>query len=108
MILQLNNFSLYRDRLERIVAFSQYAQYSCATSGSSLNAIANYYSNNVNSKPKNWSFIDRWPVNEGLVEAFRDLTTKELEKFPNSIRNDVVILFSAHALPMQVRRLPMI
>jgi len=27
----------------------------------------------------------------------------ELEKFPDAVRDDVVILFSAHSLPMKVR-----
>lgn len=85
-----------------MIAFSQYAQYSCATSGSSFNAIAQYFEKTNQIKPKNWSFIDRWPINEGLIEAFRDLTSKELQKFPENIRKKVVILFSAHALPMIV------
>ncbi|XP_074597627.1 ferrochelatase, mitochondrial [Brevipalpus obovatus] len=88
-----------RDKVERVVAFSQYPQYSCATSGSSLNAIARYHAEKQ-MKPSNWSFIDRWPVDDGLVEAFRDLTSKELAQFPDQVRKDVVILFSAHALPM--------
>lgn len=83
------------------MAFSQYPQYSCATSGSSLNAIARYHTDKQ-MKPSNWSFIDRWPVDDGLVEAFRDLTSKELAQFPEKVRKDVVILFSAHALPMSV------
>ena len=32
-----------RDKLERAIAFSQYPQYSCTTSGSSMNAIYKYY-----------------------------------------------------------------
>lgn len=31
------------DRPRRVVAFTQYPQYSCSTTGSSLNAIARYY-----------------------------------------------------------------
>lgn len=86
------------DGVKRVVAFSQYPQYSCSTSGSSLNAIAKYFADKTPSIK--WSFIDRWPLNSGLIEAFRDLTNKELQKFPESVRDDVVILFSAHALPM--------
>ncbi|CAF2044329.1 unnamed protein product [Rotaria magnacalcarata] len=32
-----------KDRPQRIIAFTQYPQYSCSTTGSSLNAIARYY-----------------------------------------------------------------
>ena len=49
-----------------------------------------------------WSFIDRWPVQDGLVNAFVDLIKKQIEQFPEQ-QNDIVILFSAHALPMSVR-----
>lgn len=36
---------LEKDGVERAVIFSQYPQYSCATSGSSFNAIYKYYRN---------------------------------------------------------------
>ncbi|KPJ21663.1 Ferrochelatase, mitochondrial [Papilio machaon] len=36
---------LEKDGVERAVIFSQYPQYSCATTGSSLNAIADFYRN---------------------------------------------------------------
>ena len=66
-----------------------------------------------------WSVIDRWPVHEGLIkvkllssfnitllycilQAFVGNIQSELSKFPEDIRNDVVILFSAHSLPMSV------
>uniref|UniRef100_A0A672GAM5 Ferrochelatase n=1 Tax=Salarias fasciatus TaxID=181472 RepID=A0A672GAM5_SALFA len=61
-------------RGERAVAFTQYPQYSCSTTGSSLNAIYRY---------------DKHVRNELL-------------KFPEDKRDDVVILFSAHSLPMAV------
>ncbi|XP_023218458.1 ferrochelatase, mitochondrial-like, partial [Centruroides sculpturatus] len=85
----------------RMVAFSQYPQYSCSTSGSSLNAMYRYYhSKNFLSKVK-WSFIDRWPMNLGLVEVFSQLICTELEKFPKDARENVVLLFSAHSSPMK-------
>jgi len=36
-------FSFFSDGVQRTVLFSQYPQYSCSTSGSSFNAIYNYY-----------------------------------------------------------------
>lgn len=51
-----------------------------------------------------WSFIDRWPVQQGLIDAFVDLVKKEIQNFPVDKRKDIVILFSAHALPMSVRK----
>lgn len=107
------------DGIEHAVAFTQYPQYSCSTTGSSLNAIYRYLNktNRLSSTIK-WSVIDRWPVNEGLIkvtllsyfnmiyytllQAFVGNIQSELSKFPDDIRNDVVILFSAHSLPMSV------
>lgn len=102
------------------MAFTQYPQYSCSTTGSSLNAIYRYLNktNRLSSTMK-WSVIDRWPVHEGLIkvkllssfnitllycilQAFVGNIQSELSKFPEDIRNDVVILFSAHSLPMSV------
>jgi len=56
-----------RDGVERAVAFSQYPQYSCATTGSSLNALFQH----VSRSPSNivWSTIDRWPTHPGLVRV---------------------------------------
>jgi len=87
------------DGIKRIIAFSQYPQYSCSTAGSSLNKIAEIMIKDKTTDLK-WSFIDRWPVNEGLVQAFKEQIEIELAKFNNS--KDVVLLFSAHSLPLSV------
>lgn len=90
------------DGIERAVAFTQYPQYSCSTTGSSLNAIYKYYQQlNQPSKIK-WSAIDRWPTHEGLIKAFSQTIVEELEQFPQEVKDDVVIIFSAHSLPMSV------
>ena len=94
--------AMERDGVERGIAFTQYPQYSCSTTGSSLNAIFKYYNKlNVPSKI-DWSVIDRWPTHKGLIQAFAQTITEELEKFPPEVKDDVVILFSAHSLPMSV------
>ncbi|KAM6975305.1 ferrochelatase, mitochondrial [Tautogolabrus adspersus] len=91
-----------KDGVERAVAFTQYPQYSCSTTGSSLNAIYRYYSNRGERPKMNWSVIDRWPTHPLLVECFAEHVSNELLKFPEDKRDDVVILFSAHSLPMAV------
>lgn len=47
-----------------------------------------------------WSFIDRWSTNEGLIQAFKEQIEIELAKFENP--DEVVLLFSAHSLPLSV------
>lgn len=93
----------------RAVAFTQYPQYSCSTTGSSLNELWKWRtrlegkgSNTDPSGSITWSVIDRWPVHPGLVEAFAQNIETQLATYPPSTRKDVVLLFSAHSLPMSV------
>jgi ferrochelatase len=98
----------------RAVAFTQYPQYSCSTTGSSLNELWKWRqrlegkeagaggSGTAGDGTITWSVIDRWPTHPGLVEAFaRNIETKLLE-YPEERRDKVVLLFSAHSLPMTV------
>ncbi|GCC30505.1 hypothetical protein chiPu_0008956 [Chiloscyllium punctatum] len=91
-----------RDGIERAVAFTQYPQYSCSTTGSSLNAIYRYYNGRRAAPKMKWSTIDRWPTHPLLIQCFADHIRQELDRFPSKKRDDVVILFSAHSLPMSV------
>lgn len=94
----------------RAVAFTQYPQYSCSTTGSSLNELWKWRtrlegkgsSNTDHSGSITWSVIDRWPVHPGLVEAFAQNIEAQLATYPQESRKDVVLLFSAHSLPMSV------
>lgn len=49
-----------------------------------------------------WSMIDRWGTHEFLVKTFAEKIVAELKEFPESIRSTVVIIFSAHSLPIKV------
>ena len=49
-----------------------------------------------------WSAIDRWPIAPLLVQAFSENIQAALERFPAEDRDKVVILFSAHSLPLKV------
>ena len=89
----------------RAVAFTQYPQYSCSTTGSSLNELWKWRTRLEGKDPSGsiaWSVIDRWPVHPGLVEAFAQNIETQLATYPPGTRKDVVLLFSAHSLPMSV------
>ncbi|XP_037029533.1 ferrochelatase, mitochondrial [Bradysia coprophila] len=90
-----------KDSPERVVIFSQYPQYSCATSGSSFNSIYQHYRKRDFPKNIKWSIIDRWATHPLLVKTFAERIKDELKKFPEDIRNEVIILFSAHSLPLK-------
>ncbi|MCJ1459277.1 ferrochelatase hem15 [Mycoblastus sanguinarius] len=94
----------------RAVAFTQYPQYSCSTTGSSLNELWKWRTrlegkgstDTESSGSVTWSVIDRWPVHSGLVEAFARNVETQLATYPEETRKNVVLLFSAHSLPMSV------
>lgn len=95
----------------RAVAFTQYPQYSCSTTGSSLNELWKWRNRLEGKRPNGgsepagaiqWSVIDRWPSHSGLVEAFAQNIEAQLKTYPEEKRDQVVLLFSAHSLPMSV------
>lgn len=97
---------LEADGVTRAIAFSQYPQYSCSTTGSSLNElyreIQRRGAEHKASARIQWSIIDRWPTHAGLVRAFANRLREAMAQLPPDVARDVPILFSAHSLPMQV------
>ncbi|KAI0063546.1 ferrochelatase [Artomyces pyxidatus] len=87
------------DGVKRAIAFTQYPQYSCSTTGSSLNEI---YRKAGDFDGIEWSVIDRWGTHPGFVEAVAQNIEAALQKFPEESRAETVLLFSAHSLPMSV------
>ncbi|KAL1493248.1 hypothetical protein ABEB36_011338 [Hypothenemus hampei] len=92
---------LIKDGVQRAIIFSQYPQYSCATSGSSLNVVSRYFQKVGIPKNLKLSIIDRWSVHPLLAQCFADLIRKELNQLSEDVRKEAVILFSAHSLPLK-------
>ena len=90
------------DGVKRAVAFTQYPQFSCATTGSSLNELWRAANRVDLSGEFTWSVIDRWPTHPTFVEAMTKTVKEGLAQFPAEDREDVLIVFSAHSLPMGV------
>jgi len=90
------------DGVKRAVAFTQYPQYSCSTTGSSLNELFRRGTAGEVGQDVEWSVIDRWGTHPGFVESVAQTVEKALSKFPESTRHEAVLLFSAHSLPMSV------
>ena len=88
------------DGVERAVAFTQYPQFSCATTGSSLNELWRALHRLGLDDAFAWSILDRWPIHDGFIDAVADTVREGLEGFPAQDRDKVVLLFSAHSLPM--------
>lgn len=90
------------DGVQRAIAFSQYPQFSCTTTGSSLNHL---WRESIRLNCENafkWSLIDRWHSHPGFIEAVARRVALGLQKFAPEDRSKVIILFSAHSVPMMV------
>ncbi|PWA01212.1 hypothetical protein BB558_002690 [Smittium angustum] len=93
---------MMRDGITNAVAFPQYPQYSCATSGSSLNDLYRHQKSIDPNQSIKWSFIDRWATHPLLVKVFADNIQKALEKVDPEHKDTAPILFSAHSLPIKI------
>ncbi len=94
--------AMARDGVTRAVAFSQYPQYSCTTTGSSLNDLWATARRLGLENAFQWSIIDRWPKHPAYVEALAETVREGLERFAPEERDEVLVLFSAHSLPVSV------
>ena len=90
------------DGIKRAVAFTQYPQFSCSTTGSSLNELWRAAKNVGLQNEFQWSVIDRWPTHPRFIEAMTETVKQGLAQFSDEERDDVLILFSAHSLPLSV------
>jgi len=94
--------AMQADGVERAVAFTQYPQFSCATTGSSLNELWRAADRLGLRDAFQWSIIDRWPVHDGFIAAMAETVREGLLGFPTADRDKVVLLFSAHSLPLSI------
>jgi ferrochelatase len=90
------------DGVRRAVAFTQYPQYSCATTGSSVNELWRAARRLGMEHEFQWSVIDRWPTHPGFIAEVAQSIQAGLASFLKSERKDVLLLFSAHSLPLNV------
>ena len=93
---------MHDDGVKRAVAFTQYPQYSCATTGSSLNELWRASARLGLERAFDWSVIDRWPTHPTFVEAVAQRVRAGIASFEDP--EDVLVLFSAHSLPIKTIR----
>lgn len=83
--------SLLKDKPERVVAFTQYPHYSCATTGNSLRDLID------NAGLDNFSVISKYATHPLYIQAWVDLIKSQLTKFKDPSK--VQIVFTAHSIP---------
>jgi len=93
---------MHADGIRRVVAFTQYPQYSCASTGSSLNELWRALDRQGLTDAFEWSVIDRWYDHPAYLEMCAETVRAGLERFDDSLRDRVFLLFSAHSLPAKV------
>lgn len=90
------------DGVERAVAFTQYPQYSCSTSGASLNELWRTVKRRNMDQAFTWSIVDRWGEHSAFVAAAASAVCDGLLQYDESVRDSVFVLYSAHSLPLSV------
>jgi ferrochelatase len=90
------------DGVSRAIAFTQYPHWSCSTTGASLNELWRELLRLSLQDAFEWSLIDRWPTHEAFIAAMAKKVDEGLDQFPLQNRHDVLLLFSAHSLPLNV------
>src|SRR5690606_2769246 len=73
--------AMQRDGVKRAVAFTQYPQFSCATTGSSLNELWRAARRLGLQKEFEWSVIDRWFEHERFIDAMTATVEEGLAGF---------------------------
>jgi len=91
-----------KDGVQRAIAFTQYPQFSCSTTGGSLNELWRSLKRNNLQDEFQWSVVDRWPDHPGFINAVSERIKEGLSTIPEEHRDKTIILFSAHSLPMKV------
>ncbi len=90
------------DGVTRAIAFTQYPQWSCSTTGASLNELWREVDRLGLRKAFAWSVIDRWHTHPAFIAAMAAKVREGLALFDVKDRDDVLLLFSAHSLPLNV------
>lgn len=90
------------DGVTRAIAFSQYPQWSCTTAGSSMNHLWRELKRLNMGSTFQWSLIDRWGNHPGFIAAMAKRVSMGLELFDKADRDKVIIMFSAHSVPIKV------
>ena len=91
-----------RDGINEIILLPLYPQYSVATTGSSVKEwkrLAEKYAYVKNLKTK---LVERYYDYIPYIDSVVTRINETLERFPESVRNKVHILFSAHGTPVKL------
>ncbi len=83
---------------DKILLLPLYPHFSVSTTGSSFNEWKRRYK----SDESKLIYVDKYYDNNKYIEAINERIDQSLQKFDESVRQDVLILFSAHGTPVSM------
>lgn len=86
------------DAFDKIVMLPLYPHYSITTTGSSFNEWNLFYKGDKSKL----IYINEYPVNSFYIKAVNQRIDETLLKFPEPIRDQVQLVFSAHGTPVSL------
>jgi ferrochelatase len=93
-----------KDGVERIIQLPLYPHYSSSTTGSSVNEWNRIVESHPAIKSIETKLVEHYYDFPPYIDAIVENINITLEKFPENVRNNVNILFSAHGTPMKLVR----
>ena len=94
--------AIERDGIEKVILLPLYPQFSKATTTSSLKEWEKQLKER--GMKLDYSLIEHYYDQPTYIDAFVERVQQGLERFPEDIRGEVNILFSAHGTPMKLVR----
>ncbi len=85
-------------RYERIILLPLYPHNSITTMGSSFNEWNRHYKGDSSKV----YYIKEYPAQTSYIEALNERIDRTLNRFPEDIRKDVTLVFSAHGTPVSL------
>lgn len=85
---------------DRLVVLSLYPQYCSATTGTCLRDVSMNLSGTVFES--SLCIIDSWAAHPSYLDALAATVDEALARVPDKVRDDAVILFSAHGVPESI------
>lgn len=85
---------------KKIILLPLYPHFSISTIGSSFNEWKRHYKGDKNKLV----FINEYPKQPTYIKAISERVDRTVNRFPENVRNDIQLVFSAHGTPMSMVR----
>jgi ferrochelatase len=89
---------LKREKFDKIILLPLYPQYSVSTTGSSFNEWDRWFSADGEKVIR----INSFHINPKYISAINERIDQTILKFPEKVRNEIQLVFSAHGTPVSM------